>query len=87
MVRPRTYSTEPKKKSKSNPWRLLRHVSDLHTCFVGVSFYRSVEGDKPLTSVAQVFNERGQGVIVKAARRSSPKTTQHLTYLMAMAML
>jgi hypothetical protein len=47
------------------PWRLLRDPSDLTTCFVGISFYRSLEGDRMLTSVAQVFNERGEGMIVK----------------------
>jgi hypothetical protein len=50
------------------PWRLLRSAADLATCFVGVSFYRSLDGDRILTSVAQVFNERGEGVIVKGAQ-------------------
>ena len=50
------------------PWRLLRNSSDLSTCFVGISFYRSLDGDRLLTSVAQVFNERGEGVIVKGAQ-------------------
>jgi hypothetical protein len=47
------------------PWRLVRHSSDLSACFIGVSFFRSLDGDRLLTSVAQVFNERGEGVIVK----------------------
>src|ERR1700694_1292156 len=50
------------------PWRLLRSAADLATCFVGVSFYRSLDGYRLLTSVAQVFNERGEGVIVKGAQ-------------------
>jgi hypothetical protein len=50
------------------PWRLLRSAADLSTCFVGVSFYRSLDGERLLTSVAQVFNERGEGVIVKGAQ-------------------
>lgn len=50
------------------PWRLLRSASDLTTCFVGISFYRSLDGERLLTSVAQVFNERGEGVIVKGAQ-------------------
>ncbi len=50
------------------PWRLLRSAADLAACFVGVSFYRSIQGDRLLTSVAQVFNERGEGVIVKGAQ-------------------
>ena len=55
------------------PWRLLRSAADLATCFVGVSFYRSIEGDRLLTSVAQVFNERGEGVIVKGAQAQLSK--------------
>lgn len=55
------------------PWRLLRSASDLATCFVGISFYRSLEGDRLLTSAAQVFNERGEGVIVKGAQAQLTK--------------
>jgi hypothetical protein len=55
------------------PWRLLRSASDLASCFVGVSFYRTLEGDRLLTSVAQVFNERGEGVIVKGAQAQISK--------------
>ncbi len=47
------------------PWRLLRDPSDLTTCFVGVSFYRSPAGDRLMSSVAHVFNERGEGIVVK----------------------
>ena len=47
------------------PWRLIRDPSQLSSCFVGVSFFRALEGDRLLTSVAQVFNERGEGIIVK----------------------
>jgi hypothetical protein len=50
------------------PWRILRKPTDLSACFVGVSFFKSLEGDKLLTSVAQVFNERGEGVIVRGAQ-------------------
>jgi hypothetical protein len=55
------------------PWRLLRSAADLATCFVGVSFYRSLDGERLLTSVAQVFNERGEGVIVKGAQAQLSK--------------
>jgi argonaute-like protein implicated in RNA metabolism and viral defense len=55
------------------PWRLLRSAADLTACFVGVSFYRTIQGDRLLTSVAQVFNERGEGVIVKGAQAQLDK--------------
>lgn len=47
------------------PWRMQRDSRDLTTCFVGVSFYQA-GGDGYLeTAVAQVFNERGDGVVVR----------------------
>jgi hypothetical protein len=55
------------------PWRLLRNSTDLSTCFVGISFYKSLDGDRLLTSVALVFNERGEGVIVKGAQAQLSK--------------
>ena len=47
------------------PWRLARGSHDLTACFVGVSFYWPRGRDRLLTSVAQVFNERGDGMIVR----------------------
>jgi argonaute-like protein implicated in RNA metabolism and viral defense len=55
------------------PWRLLRNPSELTTCFVGISFYRSLDGERIMTSVAQVFNERGESVIVKGAQAELDK--------------
>lgn len=55
------------------PWRLLRDAAELTTCFVGISFYRSLDRTRLLTSVAQVFNERGEGVIVKGAQAQLDK--------------
>jgi len=71
------------------PWRLLRNPNDLATCFVGISFYKSLEGDRLLTSVAQVFNERGEGVIVKGAQAQLSKDDRqpHLTQEDAQALL
>lgn len=46
------------------PWRLTRDSTDLTTCYVGIAFYQSNE--KSLhTSVAQIYNQRGDGVIVR----------------------
>ncbi|MFJ3656488.1 hypothetical protein ACIPPR_24680 [Streptomyces nigra] len=62
------------------PWRLLRNSADLTTCYVGVAFYRSDDGSSLSTSVAQVFNERGDGVIVRGgpARISRTDRQPHL---------
>lgn len=63
------------------PWRLLRDAAELTTCFVGISFYRTLDKARLLTSVAQVFNERGEGVIVKGAQAQLHKDdkTPHLS--------
>lgn len=47
------------------PWRLVRDPSEHTTCYMGVSFFRALEGDALETSVAQVFNQRGEGVVVR----------------------
>lgn len=63
------------------PWRLQRESAALSTCYIGVSFYQSAGGDRLLTSVAQVFNERGEGVIVRGAPAVLDKSdrTPHLS--------
>ena len=51
-------------KAGGYPWALVREPGDLQTCFIGISFYWERE-DILATSLAQVFNERGEGVIVR----------------------
>lgn len=62
------------------PWRLPREGTELTVCYVGVSFYRSLDHNSLLTSVAQVFNERGEGVVVRggAATISKEDRQPHL---------
>jgi hypothetical protein len=62
------------------PWRLRRLSTDLTTCFVGISFYRGNTGTSLDTAVAHVFNERGDGVIVRggAAHISKEDNQPHL---------
>jgi hypothetical protein len=52
-------------KANYRPWRITRNPSDLKTCYVGVSFYRSLDKANLVTSLAQVYDERGEGVIVR----------------------
>jgi hypothetical protein len=52
-------------KAGGTPWRLKRQSSALDTCFVGISFYRSLDRSSLSTSIAQVFNERGEGVVIR----------------------
>jgi hypothetical protein len=71
------------------PWRLKRVSSQLATCFVGISFYRTRDGERLLTSVAQVFNERGEGIIVRGAPAQIDKDDRipHLSSFDAGALL
>lgn len=68
-------------KAGGKPWRLLRERSALTRCYVGVSFTKSDEGDRLFASVAQVFNELGDGVIVRGglAEKSSVDRQPHLS--------
>jgi hypothetical protein len=68
-------------KAGGTPWRMPRHSSDLPACYVGASFYRTPDGEELHTAVAQVFNERGDGVVVRGGTAKISKTDRrpHLT--------
>ncbi len=67
-------------KAGGTPWRLIREASQLTTCYIGVSFYKTLDGSRLMTSIAQVFNERGEGVVVRGgpARISKEDRQPHL---------
>lgn len=52
-------------KAGGAPWRLVRSYADTTTCYLGISFYNALGNEKLHTSVAQLFNERGEGVVVR----------------------
>jgi len=60
-------------KAGGTPWRVARDEGAYATCYVGVSFYYSADQERVLTSVAQVFNERGDGVIVRGGQAKVDK--------------
>lgn len=55
-------------KAQGRPWRLPRVPTGLQACYVGVSFYESLDRSIVMTSMAQVFDERGDGVVVRGAQ-------------------
>jgi hypothetical protein len=61
-------------KSGGTPWRLVRDPAQLSTCFVGISFFESLDRSRLTTSMAQVFNELGEGVVVRGGAASLSKT-------------
>jgi hypothetical protein len=52
-------------KARGIPWRMTRDDADVRTCYLGISFFRTLDKKKIYASSAQVFNERGEGVIVR----------------------
>ena len=68
-------------KAQGRPWRIPRDNKEVMTCFVGISFYYDLERDNVLTSMAQVFDERGDGVIVRggSVELSKRDRTPHLS--------
>lgn len=46
------------------PWSLKKETNNI-TCFAGISFYRTRDKKTIQTSVAQIFNEHGNGVILR----------------------
>lgn len=52
-------------KAQGIPWRMTRDDADVRTCYVGVSFFRTLDKERIYASSAQVFNQRGEGIIVK----------------------
>jgi hypothetical protein len=76
-------------KAEGVPWRLPRKSAELTVCYVGVSFYKSLDKSVLLTSLAQVFNERGEGVVVRggAATVSKDDRQPHLSEVHAYELL
>lgn len=59
------------------PWRLPRPESQLKTSFIGIGFYRDRSGQRLLTSTAQMFDERGRGLILRGGRACTDKGDLH----------
>ena len=62
------------------PWRLIRESAQLTVCYVGVSFFETLDASALYSSTAQVFNERGEGIILRggAATISKDDRQPHL---------
>lgn len=68
-------------KALGRPWRLPREKADFATCYIGISFFHALDRSRVLTSVAQVFDERGDGLIVQGgpAEISKDDRSPHLS--------
>lgn len=55
------------------PWRLVEDKLKPETCYIGIGFYKSLDGGTVSTSQAQVLDEFGQGIILLGAHVSLDK--------------
>jgi hypothetical protein len=67
-------------KAGGSPWKLLRPPSGRKTCYVGISFAVREEGGYMHSSLTQVFNDKGEGTILRGgvARKSEEDYEVHL---------
>lgn len=54
-------------KAGKAPWRLPRQEEEFKASYLGIGFYRDISGQRLLTSTAQMFDERGRGLICPAS--------------------
>jgi hypothetical protein len=59
------------------PWRLLPDQAEYRTSFLGIGFYRDIDGQQLWTSTAQMFDERGRGLILRGARAQTETRGRH----------
>ena len=64
-------------KAGRTPWRLPRPEDQLKTSYVGIGFYRDLSGQRLLTATAQMFDERGKGLILRGGRARIDKGDLH----------
>src|SRR3954453_1180410 len=58
------------------PWRLPKG-DGYATSYLGVGFYRDVDGHRLWTGTAQMFDERGKGLILRGARARTDRPGKH----------
>jgi hypothetical protein len=76
-------------KASGTPWALIRKDSAETTCYAGISFFKSRDKKSTQTSIAQIFNELGKGVILRGEEIILKKhdRTPHLDGLQAYNLL
>jgi hypothetical protein len=64
-------------KAGKAPWRLPRADDAFATSYLGIGFYRDLDGHRLWTSTAQMFDERGKGLILRGARARTDRPGKH----------
>jgi ribosomal protein L12E/L44/L45/RPP1/RPP2 len=61
------------KGNKTIPWRLVEESAKPRSCYIGIGFYKSRDGETVSSSLAQVFDEFGYGIILRGTPVSIDK--------------
>ncbi len=59
------------------PWRIQKKNDEFSTCYIGIGFYNTLDKESIETSVAQIFNERGEGIILRGEQAHFSKEDRH----------
>jgi hypothetical protein len=65
-------------KARGIPWRMTREETEKKTCYLGVSFFRTLDRKRIYASSAQVFNELGEGVVVRGGLAYEDKNDRQI---------
>lgn len=65
------------KGNRTIPWRLVEDTVKLRSCYIGIGFYKSRDGATISSSLAQVFDEFGHGIILRGTPVSIDKKNRH----------
>lgn len=76
-------------KASGTPWSIIKKDSSHSTCFAGISFYRSRDKQTIQTSITQIFNENGKGVILRGSpiKKRKEDREPHMTKIQAYELL
>tara|TARA_R100000789_G_scaffold7097_3_gene11454 strand:+ start:16189 stop:17592 length:1404 start_codon:yes stop_codon:yes gene_type:complete len=61
------------KGNRTIPWRLVEDNAKPRSCYIGIGFYKSRDGETVSSSLAQVFDEFGHGIILRGTPVSIDK--------------
>ncbi|MGU3463583.1 argonaute/piwi family protein [Methylobacterium sp. C33D] len=64
-------------KAGGTPWRMVRGREEYSATFLGISFFEDLGRTSLRTSSAQLFDERGEGLILKGGRALRDKNDRH----------
>jgi hypothetical protein len=65
------------KRNRTIPWRLVEDTEKLQSCHIDIGFYKSRDRETVSSSLAQVFDEFGHGIILRGTPVAIDKKNRH----------